>query len=193
MNKADEWRNKADTAAETLVMPLPLPSGMTISARRPGPLRFAQWGRLPMMIGRLATGATISNEEIVELMTFLRELLVWCVVDPPIAVDGGAESMQPSDVPDMDLYFIANWAMRVGEAQEMRPFRGGRTDVGGDGGREDVGMPTIEPTGNRGPGTGADGGPGGDAAGDGDGVRRRERIGGEDRVVAISHQPSGIS
>src|ERR1039458_8386780 len=80
-------------------MPLPLPSGMTISARRPGPQRFAQWGRLPMMIGRLATGATISNEEIVELMTFLRELLVWCVVDPPIAVDGGAESMQPSDVP----------------------------------------------------------------------------------------------
>jgi hypothetical protein len=167
---AREWREKADAAAETFSVDLPLPSGMVIRARRPGPLRFAQWQRVPMMIGQVATGGAgaLSDEEALEIIGFMRELVAWCCVEPRIDVDGGDDAMHPRDVPDRDFFCIVNWAMRTAEAQELRPFRGGRRDAAGDGGGENVFLPPVDADGDRGPGAGPDVRPGGDQAGAGD-------------------------
>lgn len=167
---ASEWREKADQAAETFVMDLPLPSGMVVRARRPGPLRFARWGKLPMLIAQVAGGgaAAISDEEWMGHMVYMRELVAWCVVEPRIAVDGGPDTMHPRDVPDKDLFAIVNWAMRTAEAAELRPFRGERADGGGDGGGKNVPDAAVGVDVHYGPGVGADIRPGGDQAGDRD-------------------------
>jgi len=170
VSKAQEWREKADAAAETFIMSLPLPSGMVVRARRPGPLRLAKWNRLPIMIEAVGAKQSLSDADVVELMEYLRELLIWCVVDPPIAVDGGPEAVHPRDIPERDMWAIANWAMRMQEAEDLRPFRRERTTDGvGEGGR-DILVPSVATAGDCGPGGGADAGPGGDAAGDGSGT-----------------------
>lgn len=147
MNKAQEWREKsrALTASEAdTVVDLALPSGMTIKARRPGPGFIAGLGRLPLS---LATAAQEPEpvpieefgkkpaEDPAAFFTFLRDLLLYCVVDPEISLTPKAGQIHPREIADKDVNFIFHWAMRGSEAESLESFRRqpGDGSTGGDG------------------------------------------------------------
>ena len=135
MSKAQEWRAKAREAAKAGAVELELPSGMVIWARRPNPLQFAAWGKLPL---GLAVGGTapesLTAEEVAEVMEFMRLVLEWCCVDPRISLDPvGPEEIHPREIPWEDATFVYRWAMRAEEARNLEGFRGERTDAGGGG------------------------------------------------------------
>ncbi len=143
MNRATEWKDKARAAAQSEAVELELPSGMKILARRPDPLQLAAWGRLPMNLAAAAASgegaAKVTNEQAAELAGFLRDLLVYCCVDPRVSLDpSGPDEIHPREIPQQDWTFVINWALRVGEAQKLEPFRGERPDAGGDSGGEAV-------------------------------------------------------
>jgi hypothetical protein len=161
---AREWRRKA---AAIEAEDLTLPSGMAIKARRPGPLKLAEWGKLPLLLGMAQSGGQgTTAEQAVEIADFMRLLLVYCCIEPRIsetASEDSEDEIRPRDLPEADWMFIVRWAMRIEEADTLRPFRRQRTpDVAGDNG-EAVFTETIHAAGDRGPGAGASGGPGGSA------------------------------
>jgi len=163
---AQEWREKARAAAEAAAVELELPSGMVILARRPGPLQFAQWDRLPLVLAMVEGGGRMGADEAAEITVFMRELLVYCCLEPRVSVTPGADEIHPREIPEPDWQFLVGWAMRLKEAESIRPFRRGRNDVAGDGGGEAVRVPAVGAAGDRGPGPGAGGRPGGGPAHD---------------------------
>lgn len=160
----DDWRKIQAARAGEDVVPLTLPSGLDIMARRPGPLQLAMWSRLPLMLVSTDGGAdAMSGEDALETAKFMRELLEFCWVSPVLH-----KEIQPSEIPDEDLQFLFQWAMRIKEAAAVRPFPGQRAAGGsvGDGGR--VFVPAVGAAGDRGSGAGAGRGPRGSGAGQGD-------------------------
>jgi hypothetical protein len=153
---ANEWRKKAIEAAET--QELTLPSGMVIRARRPGPLQFANWNRLPMLLDAMgeSSAALRSTGEVVELVGYLRDLLTWCCVAPRIASgDTAADGeMRPHEIPEKDWMFIVSWAMRLREAQDLSTFRGERANDSTRSDGEDIRAAAEPAPGNNGYGAG---------------------------------------
>lgn len=138
MNRAEEWKKKAREAAAAEAVELTLPSGAVILARRPGPVQLAAWGRLPMALAAAAggdqpAGVGVTNEQAADLAAFLRDLLVFCCVDPRVP-----EDIDPREIPQEDWTFIINWALRVGEARALDGFRRKRADAGDRGDSEAV-------------------------------------------------------
>lgn len=167
---AEEWKAKGRAASETV--DLALPSGMVIKARRPGPLQFAQWDKLPLLLVGVAGAGPAGAEAMTvdrakAIAEFMRELLCFCCVEPRVP-----EDIHPREIPEADWTFIVGWAMRTREAESLRPFRGERKDVGGDCGGEAVFVETQRTAGDRGPGDGSGVRPGG-----------RGKSGGRARVV----------
>jgi hypothetical protein len=162
---AKEWRERARALAEAV--PLTLPSGLTIRARRPGPLQYAAWDRLPLMLAEASEQGpeSVTVERAQEIAKDLRELLVYCCLEPRVSETPGPEEIHPREMPEQDWMFIVSWAMRLREAAELRSFRGQRADGGADGDGEAVFVQTVEPAGDRGPGAGAGVRPGGGEAG----------------------------
>lgn len=146
MSRAEAWREKARTAAIAAAVELELPSGAVILARRPGLAQLAEWRRLPL---GLVPGEQTepSDDQVAETMAFLREMLVWCVLDPRIP-----EEMDPREIPEEDWTFIVRWAMRLEEVAALQGFRGERADGGAGGDGADVRSATVEPAGDGGPG-----------------------------------------
>jgi hypothetical protein len=104
---------------------------MKIVARRPGPLQFASWGRLPTGLVSAATGQgaeETGDEALVEMARFMKEILCWCCLDPRVP-----EEIEPKDIPWGDAAFVVRWAMRAEEARALEGFRGGAGDAGGGG------------------------------------------------------------
>jgi hypothetical protein len=162
---AKEWKAKGEAAAE--VVELALPSGMVITARRPGPMQFAAWDRLPLMLGRLDNSAEMGTEETVEVAGFVRELVIYCCVAPRVSMSPSEDEIAPRDIPEADWQYIMRWAMRLEEAEAVRRFRRiGADDNGGDRG-EAVFVPPVGADGDRGSGAGAGIRPGGMPAVDG--------------------------
>jgi hypothetical protein len=150
MTRAQEWKQKAAAQAAADVVDLELPSGMTIRARRPGPVQLAMWGRLPlaMAVATIKDGGggvgEASPEELVEGIKFMRELLVYCCVEPRISDDPkGDDEIHPREIPEADWRFIIRWAMGSEEAAKLRPFRGERAGDRAGGVGEDVGRAAI--------------------------------------------------
>ena len=165
---AREWRMKARAAqAEELT----LPSGMVIQARRPGPLKLAEWNKLPMLLADAGPGGGgLSDEQAREAAAFLREVLIYCCVSPQLsetAPDDAEDEMRPSELPDADFTYIVAWAMRLKEAEAVRPFRTERKDDRTDGDGKTVLTETIVAAGGDGPGAGTGDRPGGGAEGAG--------------------------
>jgi hypothetical protein len=138
---------------------LELPSGQEILARRPDAAQLAVWGRLPLQLAAAAmTGGETPEftvEDGVELMTFYRELLNYCCVEPRISLaPAGDDEIHPKDIPQEDWQYILRWAMRFEEGRKFEGFRRERagSGVGGDG--EVVGGPAVGVVGDDGPGVG---------------------------------------
>jgi hypothetical protein len=137
---------------------------MRILARRPNPLQFAEWNQLPLLLGGAASrgAAAIGDSEVLAIAGRMRDLLVWCCLDPRVATGetAGDGEILPRDIPEADWTFIVAWAMRLKEAEALSTFRGqsrhgDRSDDGGA-----VFVETERAAGDRGPGAGADGGRG---------------------------------
>jgi hypothetical protein len=111
--------------------------------------------------------AAISGAEAQEIAGFLRELLVYCCLEPRVSLTPGEGEIHPREIPEADWMFIVSWAMRLREAEVLRPFRGGRTDDGGDGDGEAVFAETIDAVRDRRRSFGLGDRPGGGAAGAG--------------------------
>ncbi len=165
---ASEWRQRgrAEAAVE-----LTLPSGITIKARRPGPLEFAEWDKLPLILSALdKNAAALSAQEAMEVAAFWKQVLVWCCVEPRVsetAAPDAEDEIHPRDLPEGDWTFIVAWAMRLQEAAAVGPFRRVGTDDRGDSDGEAVFAETKRADGNPGPGDGAGLRPGGGAKGSG--------------------------
>jgi hypothetical protein len=136
---------------------------MTIRARRPDPMQFTQWQMLPTMLANAAVpGGAPDEEECKRIAELLRELLVWCCLEPRVSLDPKDDSeIHPREIADKDLWFIVAWAMRLKEVEALRPFRGERADGSGSHNGEAVLMQTVEPAPDRGPVGGAGIRPGG--------------------------------
>ncbi len=138
---ATDWRKRAQVAARETAVELELPSGMKILARRPNALQMAAWGRLPLGLASAASGAAAeaSVEEAGEIAGFLRDVLVYCCVEPRVSLEPkGEDEIHPREIPAEDWTFIVSWAMRVEEARALEGFRRGGADVGGGGDGKDV-------------------------------------------------------
>ena len=132
---AQEWREKARAASEPGAVELELPSGMKIRARRPGPLQFAAWDRLPQILASAIDGdgavslAEAPEQTLTDLAGFLRDLLVWCCLEPRVALEPrGEDEIHPREIPEQDWLFVVAWAMRTEAANALRPFRSGGED-----------------------------------------------------------------
>jgi hypothetical protein len=141
VSKADEWRKKSREAAVEEAADLELPSGMVIRARRPGPTLLASYGHLPMTLASAARGpvpiAELQQRQNVntDFLTFMRDLLVYCVVEPAISLTPTPDQIHPRDVADDDAMYVIEWAMRGSEAASLATFRAKRRhgSAGGDG------------------------------------------------------------
>jgi hypothetical protein len=122
---------------------LELPSGMKILARRPDPLQLAAWERLPLALAAVASGEQTPGEitagQVAETAGFLRDLLVYCCVEPRVSLNpAGEDEIHPREIPQRDWTFILHWALRVEEARALEGFRPQRADAGGGGDGERV-------------------------------------------------------
>ena len=169
MTKAQEWRAKGLESAQAEAQPLELPSGMTILARRPGPAFVANYARLPLTLASklsedqpLAVGSTRESSDQPGFAEFLRDLLVYTVVEPGISLTPTPDQVHPRDIPNEDVEFIIGWALRRHEAESLSTFRAQRNDgpAGADGGS--VPPAAVEPAGHPGSDAGAGLRPGGD-------------------------------
>jgi hypothetical protein len=129
-------------------------------------MQLAAWDRLPFsLVGAVleGTGEPATSETIVETAEFMREILVTCVMEPRITMTpAGPEEIHPREIPQADWLYIVAWALRVGEVDALRPFRGGGTNGGGSGDGETVAGAAERGAGVGGPGSGAGAGPGGE-------------------------------
>lgn len=134
--KASEWRKRGDETARAKAVELELPSGMRILARKPDPVQFAIWNRLPFGLAAASAGADQAAEgkfsaaEAADTAAWFRDLITYCCVLPRVTMTPQSdEEIHPRDIPREDWEFIVRWAQRVEEARELEGFRGKRTDA----------------------------------------------------------------
>lgn len=127
-SKEQKWRALGQKAAKQEAQDLELPSGMIIRARRPGPALLAHYARLPLTLAagvndERPNGADESTGELSNFAEFLREILVYCVVEPGISTTPGPGQIHPREIPNGDFEFIIGWALRREEAASLESFR----------------------------------------------------------------------
>jgi hypothetical protein len=144
-NQAAKWAALGAAADETDIVDLPLPSGMTIRARRPGITRLAYWGLIPLQLmaaiaeGQDSSSAAAARADRGEVFAHLaakRDLLIYCVVEPRISMTPGPGEIHPRDIPEADMDFLLAWGQRAAEVADLSRFRAQRSipAVGSDGG-----------------------------------------------------------
>jgi len=159
MTKAEQWRRKSRELAVEEAVDLPLPSGMTIRARRPGPAFLAAHGKLPLSLAsrvleeedRVRQEPREQAEEVQAFALFLRDLLLFCVVEPSISLTPGPEQVHPRDIANEDVDYIVAWAMRGSEAGSLEAFRRKRNDGPAGSHRAEVPSAAIHAAGDPGP------------------------------------------
>jgi len=154
-SNTETWRRKSRDLALAEAVELELPSGTVIKARRPGPALLAGYGRLPFGLAGAAsstswTGVTPQQAEDVHATAdFLRDLLLYCVVDPSISLHPAAGEIHPREIADADVKYIFAWAVRGDEVASLETFRPGRTDEGSSGNGQTVPGTSFGSAGNR--------------------------------------------
>ena len=126
---ASAWRAKAEDEADVPTVPLTLPSGAVIKARRIPLEGWLATGKLPQVMVREFLDAHPDDDEgaatqraqeslsrdpetTLETLQAMRRVVVWSVVWPRI-VEGarGEGEIDPMDIPDRDFFFIFGWAL----------------------------------------------------------------------------------
>jgi hypothetical protein len=148
---ATQWRKVAKRASGRAM--LTLPSGMIIKVQRPNVGAWIRSGRVPQtvvqaMLGAVKSGGdakspadamkfmkTLGQEQLFDVMKFMRDLVVETVLEPRIVENAPPDSedeISPGEIPDEDFDFIAQWAMegtidtKGGEqltGKELKDFR----------------------------------------------------------------------
>lgn len=159
MSRASEWAERGRERAPAEAEELELPSGAKIMARRPDAAQLAVWGRMPLQLASAVVQqqslGTLSGDQVIEMMQFQRDLLLYCCVNPRISMDPkGEDEIHPKDIPQEDWQFITRWAMRFEEGRKLEGFRGERPGDRVGGGGEDVGSAAVVDAGDSGPGVG---------------------------------------
>jgi hypothetical protein len=99
------------------LVPLQLPSGARILARRPAPAMLGAWGLLLNTQDEAARmflkGRALQDAETSNFMQAARKLLVFCYAEPKISLEPGAGEIHPREIPLEDLRFILRWALRM--------------------------------------------------------------------------------
>ena len=130
-DRAQKWREAAARSAAAAAVPLVLPSGASVLARRPDIHLWLLHGRLPSAIaGALAAAreakspAALSDEQIAELGRFYFDVIAAAVVEPRIvAREPQAGEIGYAELPPEDVQFLFLWATRQEEAAAAASFR----------------------------------------------------------------------
>lgn len=149
---AELWCRKSRQLLLAEAVDLELPSGAVIKARRPGPGLMAGWGRLPLGLAAAASDAAVqSDEDARTTAAFLRDLILYCVVEPVISLNPRLGEIHPRNIADADTNYILAWAIRGEEVASLESFRPKRADevTGGNG----AGIPraSVRSAGHKGP------------------------------------------
>lgn len=154
MTRANEWRERAAEQARAEAVELDLPSGAKVLARRPSPMQLAVWGRLPLHLVESPNDGQVTPEisasEAADVAKLMRDLLVYCLVDPRVSEEPGDDVIHPREIPQEDWAYIMSWAMRTEVLDSLRPFRTRRTDGGRGGDGETIRTASIDIAGHRG-------------------------------------------
>src|SRR5690242_14335962 len=115
-SKASDFKKRRQSKQQ--VVELTLPSGLSISAKRPEPAWFLFHASLPRQVINPESTAPgfQSVEDVQKLTEWIRALLEEVVVAPKIRLNPAEDEISPSDIDDADLQYIVNWSM--GEVKE---------------------------------------------------------------------------
>jgi hypothetical protein len=122
MSRASEYRKRCAHEVE-------LPSGAKFTLRRPALPQFMGWDALPTAFLQAAQQpvdpASISAEDTAQMARLMRDVLLWCCLDPRLSLEPkGDDEIHPSELSMDDALFIFRWAMRA-EPTAADPTAGG--------------------------------------------------------------------
>lgn len=145
---ASGWRKLGEVTEDVPVVPLKLPSGAVIKARRIPMDAWISMGKLPRVFlqayldaggdqdtsteaieQRAQEAMTRDPQSALEAVVALKRIVTWAVVWPRITEDAqGENEIDPVHIPDQDFFFIVNWAT-TGAPGVPVPTKGGQTSV----------------------------------------------------------------
>lgn len=131
MNAKEYKKLAAKKRLTTDIYDLQLPSGAIWKLRKPPIEQFIMAGKLPTaLVARMAKAAKkdaeatdvmrdLSADEMVASLEFGRDLLLYCAVEPAIALNPkGENEIAPEDILPDDFLFLINWLITGGRAGE---------------------------------------------------------------------------
>ena len=129
MSRATEYRSRC-------AQEITLPSGAKFTLRRPALPQFLGWDALPAGMVKAAQQpvdpADISAEDTAAMARLMRDVLLWCCLDPCLSLaPHGDNEIHPSELSLDDALFIFRWAMRAEEAAPLRSFPDRPADADG--------------------------------------------------------------
>ncbi len=114
---------------------LTLPSGLAVKVRDVSMTDLLFTGKLPESMLDIAQTAADQGKQDIDLKSLVknghdfdilvRELVLLCVVEPPMAEKADDEHLGIDELNGNDKMFIFNWVNR--EVDQLRPFREGET------------------------------------------------------------------
>lgn len=115
-SKASDFKKRRQSQQQ--VVELTLPSGLSISAKRPHPTWFLYHSSLPRTVIQSEPSSGFQSvEDVQNLSQWIRALLEEVMVSPKIRLNPTEDEISPSDIDDADLQHIIQWAM--GEVKEV--------------------------------------------------------------------------
>lgn len=116
-----EWRKK-QAEGERMITP----SGLAVRLRKASLLGLAEQGRIPApLVGAvnalLNERQPLTVESVGEFLAVVNLVVSVVVIEPPIAVEPGADSLAMTELSVADRLAIYDWA--ISELEALRPFR----------------------------------------------------------------------
>ena len=112
-NSANQWTKRVNIS-------MTCPSGKVVTVRRPGPEIALKGGKILRIFRargidpekstinqQLNVIETLSDDELNDLATFARAVLVNVMVDPPLSLKAKDGQLEPDDLPLGDFWFLA--------------------------------------------------------------------------------------
>lgn len=133
MNASDY--KKLASAKRAEAMDVELPSGAVWKLREPPIQQFVLAGKLPSAMaaklakiaqennndaaGRKAIMSSLDSDELIGALSFGRDLLLHCAVEPVISLNPTSDDqIAPEDIMPEDFTFLMNWVLSGGKSGE---------------------------------------------------------------------------